>query len=114
MAEVSPTGAPGRAVVLAEWEGWAPWLPMLDDLVDARHQGELILIAEEGVTTLTPPSYRTARQRARATITSSPRTVDRLRRASLAATDVIGRGAYRGSTSTWRSPPVNADIALDA
>ncbi len=94
MAEVSPTGVPGRAVLVPQWNGWAPWLPMLDDLVDALKQGELTLVTEEGVTTLTPPTERAARQRARAAITGNPRTLDRLRRAALTANDVAGRSAY--------------------
>lgn len=94
MAEVSPTGVPGRAVLAEGWSGWAPWLPLLDDLVDCLARGPLTLVTEEGLTELQPPATLAGRVRARAALAADPRGLDRLRRASLAAADRSGRGQY--------------------
>jgi poly-gamma-glutamate synthase PgsB/CapB len=94
MAEVTRTRVPGERVLVSAEGGWAPYLPLVDDLLDALGGGTLRLYSEHGCTTVAPPAGVGARLHARAQLTSGYAELADLRLRSLEAGDPSGRAAY--------------------
>ena len=52
LAEVCNSGTIGQRQHSELLGGWAPWLPTVQDLIDATNWGALVIVTEEGVTTV--------------------------------------------------------------
>ncbi|MCB9777185.1 MAG: HEAT repeat domain-containing protein [Alphaproteobacteria bacterium] len=86
-AEAVQTGVPGQRVMLSREEGWAPEVPMADDLLHSLRHPELIIVTPAGTTRVTPPDGFSARWQARSWLTWRFRQVDRLRHDGLDSDD---------------------------
>ncbi|MFH0901187.1 MAG: hypothetical protein V2A73_11225, partial [Pseudomonadota bacterium] len=71
LAEVSRTRVPGERVFVAAEGGWAPYLPLVDDLLGVATTGvRADLFSEHGRTVIEPPPAAPARLRARTALTT--------------------------------------------
>ncbi|MCK6507511.1 hypothetical protein L6R53_29785 [Myxococcota bacterium] len=86
LAEATPTGVPGQQVLVERLEGWAPEVPMVDDLLHAARHGEVLLVTPEGTTRVQAPRGP-ARLWARLRAAWSYRRLDTLRLAALDTED---------------------------
>lgn len=93
LAEATPTGVPGQPVLVERREGWAPEVPMVDDLLHAARHGEVLLVSPEGTTRVQAPRGL-ARLGARLRVAWSYRRLDTLRLASLDTEDARIAGAF--------------------
>jgi gamma-polyglutamate synthase len=95
LAEVTRTRVPGERVLVAREDGWAQWLPLVDDLLGAAVAGRPARVFHEhGVTVVEPPRSLAARLLARAELTRRYAELAAQRLASLEAADPTTRAAY--------------------
>lgn len=98
LAEVTPTTVPGERRLIREEGGWGGYLPLVDDLLDALGQSAdaspVTLISEAGLTRLSPPPSRLARQRHRAYLLARYADFDLRRALAMKGTDAAERGRY--------------------
>ncbi len=52
LSEVSSSGVLGQRQYSEMIDGWAPWLPTVQDLIDATNWGALVIVTEQGLTTV--------------------------------------------------------------
>ncbi|MEZ6188724.1 MAG: hypothetical protein R3F62_27445 [Planctomycetota bacterium] len=58
LAEQSPTKVPGEPIVITSEGGWRPFLPLVDDFLDALDLGPVELYAPQGRVWIVPPAGR--------------------------------------------------------
>jgi len=86
LAEATPTGVAGQRVAVKRQDGWAPELPMVEDLLHALRRRELVVVAAEGSSRVRAPRGP-RRWLAWLRLTWSFRRYEQLRMAALEADD---------------------------
>lgn len=86
LAEATPTGVPGQRVHLDRQDGWAPEVPMVDDLAASLDHGQVLIVTAMGTTRVQPPR-RGRRLLTRLRLAWRYRDLDRLRNAALDTED---------------------------
>ncbi|HNH49327.1 MAG TPA: capsule biosynthesis protein CapB, partial [Myxococcota bacterium] len=97
MTEATPTAVPGQRVFAAPYWGWAPYLPSVEDYLDAATAGVIRIVTPRGVTEVHPPSDLLRRFRAWLSISVRFASFDQLRQASLASLDRSTRNRFVGA-----------------
>lgn len=94
MTEATPTAVPGQRVFAAPYWGWAPYLPSVEDYLDAATAGVIRIVTPRGVTEVHPPTDIFRRLRAWLSISIGFSRFDQLRHASLASPDRSTRSRF--------------------
>jgi poly-gamma-glutamate synthase PgsB/CapB len=95
MGEVTPTEVPGERRQIGEEGGWGPYVPLVDDLLDAQLAWRPIQIATRpGVTNLAPPGSWLKRVWNFLVVSWRYEELDRLRNSSLDSADQFERSKY--------------------
>lgn len=109
MSEVTRTNVPGERRFVPSAAGWAPFLPRVDDLLDACVRGPVRLVTSAGLVLITPPKSLRQRARTFARLTFRYANFADLRESSLDATEPSDR---RGYVDALRA--LGFDVTLDA
>lgn len=95
LGEVTPTEVPGERRQIGEQGGWGPYVPLVDDLLDAQLAWNPIRVATRpGISTLAPPSNWLRRLWNFLVISWNYEELDRLRSSSLDSADQFERSQY--------------------
>jgi poly-gamma-glutamate synthase PgsB/CapB len=95
LGEVTPTTVPGERRQVNDEGGWGPYLPLVDDILDAQlAAGPIEITTTAGVTRIIPPSGRVRRWRNALAISLGYRTLDDLRLASVRGGDEARRSRF--------------------
>jgi poly-gamma-glutamate synthase PgsB/CapB len=95
LGEVTPTTVPGERRQVGDEGGWGPYLPLVDDILDAQLRGSAVEITTPAGTTLVePPAGRLRRWKNAIAISLRYREFDDLRLASIQADDEARRSRF--------------------
>ena len=94
LAEQIPTTVPNQNTRTADAPDAAPWLPTPERFLEAADWGSVLVISQEGVTTLDAPVGGLSRLWGQLRISTQMTRLDRQRKASLSAKDPEARHQY--------------------
>jgi poly-gamma-glutamate synthase PgsB/CapB len=94
LAEQVPTPVPNQSTQAQEASDSAPWLPTPERFLEAADWGSVLVISQEGITTLDAPAGGLSRLWGQLRISTQMTQLDRQRKASLASKDPETRRQY--------------------